>query len=510
MSVIVHRHRIKFDAFRSKGIPNLQRHQIGRALDYNNLDENGRPDVIYSWNRNIHDKDLATKTHYVKPVYEERVSSAEILRLSAKQHYTQAYKDGLEYIKAEKDYRAKERYLDSITPSRRNKTVTIGTSTSTSGLPVPDTEGRVYNYDAQTTAQTGLMFEAPANLHEVPDLPKNVSGQRVHPVIITHEKEIVVDNLTGAAQVKTGSSSVLKAPVVSNSLDYQEPMMPGSFPNMIGKDEVKIENNIPPEINIGNERAENKPEIALTTISDPNKVEELLSKTQVTSNLVRTPGKTPIGNVRKDRRFDPTKRRIKNRLEDSLLQSTLNKQELVGFSDGINIEVHDDGAARRRLSALAKDNTIPSPRPQARIGARTDELAINPAVKRKAEVSLRKEPSSKRRKIDDADEIQLIDPKVLERSRMHRIVQANVGVETIVDPVASRVKKQEKASFLRPIANLRGKERIDYAIPPTFTVADVEPTVSIRKRPTKTQQMPTRPVKKKKEPVDFKLDADSD
>ncbi|KAI8818846.1 uncharacterized protein EV422DRAFT_508000 [Fimicolochytrium jonesii] len=436
MSVIVHRHRIKFDAFRSKGIPNLQRHQIGRALDYNNLDENGRPDVIYSWNRNIHDKDLATKTHYVKPVYEERVSSAEILRLSAKQHYTQAYKDGLEYIKAEKDYRAKERYLDSITPSRRNKTVTIGTSTSTSGLPVPDTEGRVYNYDAQTTAQTGLMFEAPANLHEVPDLPKNVSGQRVHPVIITHEKEIVVDNLTGAAQVKTGSSSVLKAPVVSNSLDYQEPMMPGSFPNMIGKDEVKIENNIPPEINIGNERAENKPEIALTTISDPNKVEELLSKTQVTSNLVRTPGKTPIGNVRKDRRFDPTKRRIKNRLEDSLLQSTLNKQELVGFSDGITL----------RYTMMAQQ---------------------------------------------DGDY-----PKVLERSRMHRIVQANVGVETIVDPVASRVKKQEKASFLRPIANLRGKERIDYAIPPTFTVADVEPTVSIRKRPTKTQQMPTRPVKK--------------
>ncbi|KAI9097106.1 hypothetical protein DFS34DRAFT_622533 [Phlyctochytrium arcticum] len=203
----------------SKGIPNLQRHQIGRAVDYNRLDEYGQPDVVYSWNRNIHAKDLATKNNYVEPVHEQQISSADILRLSAKKHYTQAYKDGLEYIKAEKDYRAKERYLDSITPSKRIKTADIGTSTSMSGLPIPDTEGRVYHYDAATTAATGMMFEAPADLPEIPDMQTNRSGTKVHPVILTREKQIVVDPATGAANIHTGSSSVLKPPVVSNPLE---------------------------------------------------------------------------------------------------------------------------------------------------------------------------------------------------------------------------------------------------------------------------------------------------
>lgn len=479
----------------SRGIPNLQRHQIGRALDYTDLDENGHPNVVYSFNRNIHEKDLATKTHYVKPVHQTPVSSAEILRLSAKEHYTQAYKDGLEYIKAEKDYRAKERYLDSITPSRRSHTVTVGTSTSTSGLPVPDTEGRVFHYDAQTTAQTGMMFEAPANVPEVPDLPRNVNGKPVHPVILTREKEIVIDNNTGAAQVKVGSSSVLKAPVISNPLGYTEPQMPGAFPNMIGSDKVHIGNATAPEITIDTSRSEKKPEIALTTVRDPVQVEETILNAEVSNPFVRVSGKTPYGNVRKNR-FEPYKRKFGSRAENALKHTVINNgQEIVGRSigDTMQFELMDNVDIRKRLEAVGR---VEVSRPKATIGNKTDELTWNPSVKRKGEISLRKEPTSKRRKIDDADEIQLVDPRLIERNRSHRRIDAQLNAETAVDSVGGMVKKEVKASMLRPIAALRGQPVVDFAIPPTFSITDVEPTTSIRTRPRKSQKMETRPTKK--------------
>ncbi|TPX53320.1 hypothetical protein PhCBS80983_g06314 [Powellomyces hirtus] len=181
--------------------------------------------------------------------------------MSEGQHFTKAYKDGLEYIKAKKDYHAKERYLDSVTPSRRGNPITTGTSTSTSGLPVPDTQGNVLHYDAQTTARTGLMFEAPSDLPEVPmDVDKiNVTSKRNNPVILTKGRSIVIDPTTGTGNVSYGSSSVLKAPVVENPMTYSDPVMPGMFPSMgLGIDTVNAKYYERDMISIKAEKIEQK------------------------------------------------------------------------------------------------------------------------------------------------------------------------------------------------------------------------------------------------------------
>ncbi|KAI9103416.1 hypothetical protein DFS34DRAFT_590945 [Phlyctochytrium arcticum] len=102
-------------------IADLQTRQRGVALDYDHLDEFGKPKVVFSWNRNIHAQDFGTKGNTVAPVYQESVSSTDSLRISAAQHMTKAYKDGMEYIRAEEDHRKKQKYVDLITPGRSAK-----------------------------------------------------------------------------------------------------------------------------------------------------------------------------------------------------------------------------------------------------------------------------------------------------------------------------------------------------------------------------------------------------
>ncbi|KAI8906170.1 hypothetical protein DFJ77DRAFT_514465 [Powellomyces hirtus] len=535
----------------SKGVPNVQRHQIGQALDYNDLDEYGRPNVTYSWNRNIHDKDMATKKNYVAPVREKQVSSAEVMRMSAGEHHTKAYKDGQEYVKAERDFRAKERYLDSITPSRRNHTVSIGTSTSTSGLPIPDTKGNVFHYNAATTAATGMMFEAPHDLPEVPQSADqlNANSTRINPVILTREKAISIDNATGAGTITWGSSSVLKPPVVSNPFEYQDPVMPGAFPDM-GVVDVKREEEMTDAFYIKSEPIEIKPEIALTTINDPKEVEDIIANTEMSRDtFVAASAHSPFANLRRKpyarlkapKKEKPTVEKAVLRTVDAAQErialgpmepsrevqvETINPRGVraqavassfpqermaVGMepSREIQVETINPRVRAQTLNPVStrgvkrsNDAEEGSGRPaqKPRVGDLPEAYRLNPSVKRVALAGAPGRPTVHKKQRTDADveEITLRSVKAVTKQRRGRNINAQIDGTAVIDPRPQRTEAVA-AGFLRPIAKLRGQPHVDFAIPPNFEVNPmIEEATGLRKkrppaagatRPTKRQRV---------------------
>ncbi|KND03133.1 uncharacterized protein SPPG_08998 [Spizellomyces punctatus DAOM BR117] len=268
----------------SPPIPNLQKRQVGVALDYSKIDILGRPQVVYSWNRNVHEKDLATKTNYAAPKYEPRLSSSDVLKLSAAQRTTKAYRDGLEYVKAEEDYRKKQKYLDSITPSRRGNALTVGTQNSLSGLPIPDESGHVFSYPASVTSQTGLMFEAPPNGNEIPAQPRNVNSTPLEPVILTRETEIRRDAV-GNDHVNHGTGAAVPLDAMTMA-DAYIPPIPGSFPGLTP--EVHVES---PQIDASMETMPRSAApiphdtVLLNDRHDPSGVADVLERTPSMKNL---------------------------------------------------------------------------------------------------------------------------------------------------------------------------------------------------------------------------------
>ncbi|TPX52865.1 hypothetical protein PhCBS80983_g06430 [Powellomyces hirtus] len=500
----------------SKGVHNVQRHQIGQALDYSDLDEYGRPNVTYSWNRNIHDKDMATKKNYVAPVHETQVLSAEVMRMSAGEHHTKAYKDGQEYVKAERDFRAKERYLDSITPSRRNHTVSIGTSTSTSGLPVPDTKGNVFHYNAATTAATGLVFEAPHNLPEVPQSADqlNSNSKRINPVILTREKAISIDNATGAGTITWGSSSVLKPPVVSNPFEYQDPVMPGTFPDM-GVVDVKRDEEMTDAFYIKSEPVEVKPEIALTTINDPREVEDIIANTEMSRDtFVAASAHSPFANLRRKpyARLKAPKKE-KPTVEKAVLRTVDAAQERIALgpmepSREVQVETINPRVRAQTLDPVStrgvkrsNDAEEGSGRPtqKPRVGDLPEAYRLNPSVKQVALAGAPGRPTVHKKQRTDADieEITLRSVKAVTKQRRGRNINAQIDATAVIDP---RLQQTEAvaAGFLRPIAKLRGQPHIDFAIPPNFEVNPMieEATGLRKKRPPAAGA--TRPTKRQK------------
>ncbi|DAC81692.1 hypothetical protein PhCBS80983_g06218 [Powellomyces hirtus] len=513
----------------SKGVPNVQRHQIGQALDYSDLDEYGRPNVTYSWNRNIHDKDMATKKNYVAPVHEKQVSSAEVMRMSAGEHHTKAYKDGQEYVKAERDFRAKERYLDSITPSRRNHTVSIGTSTSTSGLPVPDTKGNVFHYNAATTAATGMMFEAPHDLPEVPQSADqlNANSTRINPVILTREKAISIDNATGAGTITWGSSSVLQPPVVSNPFEYQDPPMPGAFPDM-GVVDVKRDEEMTDAFYIKSEPVEVKPEIALTTINDPRTVEDIIANTEMSRDtFVAASAHSPFANLR-HKPFARSKapKKEKPTVENAVLRTVDAAQERIALgpmepSREVQVETINPRMIRaqavassfpqermavgmepsreiqvetinpRMIRAQAVASSFPQERmavgmePSREIQVETinPRVRLNPSVKRVALAGVPGRPTvHKKQRKDAVEEITLRSVKAVTKQRRGRNINAQIDATAVIDPRPQRTE-EVAAGLLRPIAKLRGQPHVDFIIPPNFEVNPmVEEATGLRKK----------------------------
>ncbi|TPX53457.1 hypothetical protein PhCBS80983_g06277 [Powellomyces hirtus] len=444
---------------------------------------------------------MATKKNYTAPVHEKHLLSAEVMRMSAGEHHTKAYKDGQEYVKAKQDFRAKERYLDSITPSRRHNTVAIGTSTSTSGLPVPDTKGNVFHYNAATTAATGLVFEAPHNLPEVPQSADqlNSNSTRINPVILTREKAISIDNATGAGTITWGSSSVLKPPVVSNPFEYQDPPMPGTFPDM-GVVDVKRDEEMMDSSYIKSEPIEVKPEIALTTINDPREVEDIIANTEMSRD-------TFVAALKAPKKEKPT-------VEKAVLRTVDAAQEKIAVgpmepSREVQVETINPRVRAQTLDPVSTRGVKQSndaeegsgrPAQKPRVGDLPEVYRLNPSVKRVALAGAPGRPTVHKKQRTDADveEITLRSVKAVTKQRRGRNINAQIDATAVIDPRPQRTEAVA-AGFLRPIAKLRGQPHVDFAIPPNFEVNPmIEEATGLRKkrlpaagatRPTKRQKV---------------------
>ncbi|TPX56702.1 hypothetical protein SpCBS45565_g08370 [Spizellomyces sp. 'palustris'] len=478
----------------SPPIPNLQKKQVGVALDYSKIDDLGRPKVVYSWNRNIHNKDLATRTNYIEPKYEPRLSSSDVLKISAAQQTTKAYKDGLEYVKAEEDYRKKQKYLDSITPLCQGNALTIGTQASTSGLPIPDQSGVVFNYPASVTSQTGLVFQAPPNGNEIPVQPRNVNSTPVEPVILTRETEIR-RNVFGNDRVNhsTGVAVPLDAMMMADSYI---PEIPGGFPGSTVEVQVESPQNdasvetLPPTAPIPHDT------VIMNDRRDPSGVADILERNSVNDQFVSVPARTPFhfkgkeatvlaGSKRKANAPPPIPRfnKKKQRVGDA---------EHVVVVDQINLE-----------PATPPPAPVAPPRPPDVIFA---GLAPH-GTKRRQYKQPEDKQTVKRQKIDDSipereetvEEITLMSPAEVERKVRANRRKVNVAPTAPAAPITPLTLVPLTADYggeLRPLAKLCGKHNAEYIVPPEPMQQTPYSKPTVRTRRRKGEELSLPPKKK--------------
>ncbi|KAJ3008906.1 hypothetical protein HKX48_008272 [Thoreauomyces humboldtii] len=205
-------------------VPAFQQHQVGVVTDPSHIDAFGRPKVLFGLNRITHQR---IRDGHLPP-RQEQMSSADILRLLAKERTTQAYRDGLEYVRAEKDFAKKEAYLYSITPSRVSGQPVLSTR-----LPTPDVNGVVATYPIETRVSTGLVFQRPHG-DKKPPVIHHLNG-RVDPVILVKQPQILrteglpdrVSHSTAAAY----SPTVLRPPPPPSFVIPEFiPTIPGAYP----------------------------------------------------------------------------------------------------------------------------------------------------------------------------------------------------------------------------------------------------------------------------------------
>ncbi|KNC95839.1 uncharacterized protein SPPG_08706 [Spizellomyces punctatus DAOM BR117] len=463
----------------SPPIPNLQKRQVGVALDYSKVDDLGRPQVVYSWNRLIHQKDLATKTNYVEPKYEPRLSSSDVLKLSAAQYTTKAYKDGLEYVKAEEDYHKKQKYLDSITPSRQGNALTIGTQNSLSGLPIPDETGHVYSYPASVTSQTGLMFQAPPNGNEIPAQPRNVNSVPVEPVILTRETEIRRDAV-GNDRVNHATGIAVSLPAHLMADSYIPPI-PGGFPG--STQQIHVES---PQIDASVETMPRSVPIPHDTVllndrHDPSGVADVLERNSINDQFVSVPARTPF--------------HFKGK-EATILAGSKRKANAPPPIPRLNKKKQKTGGAEHDVvepvTPPATPPPVAPPRPPDVIFAGSAPHG----TKRRQYKQPEEKQTVKRRKIDDSipeqedhvEEITLMSPAEVERNvraNRRRKVDVAPAAPTALNPPTLVPLTADLGSEIRPLAKLRGGWRdAEFVVPaqPVQQVQVTEPTVRTRRR----------------------------
>ncbi|KNC96060.1 uncharacterized protein SPPG_09539 [Spizellomyces punctatus DAOM BR117] len=465
----------------SPPIPNLQKRQVGVALDYSKIDILGRPQVVYSWNRNVHEKDLATKTNYAAPKYEPRLSSSDVLKFSAAQRTTKAYRDGLEYVKAEEDYRKKQKYLDSITPSRQGNALTIGMQNSLSGLPIPDESGHVFSYPASVTSQTGLMFEAPPNGNEIPAQPCNVNSTPLEPVILTRETEIRRDAV-GNDRVNHGTGAAVPLDAMTMS-DAYIPLIPGSFPGLTP--EVHVES---PQINASVETMPRSAApiphdtVLLNDRHDPSGVADVLERNSVNEKFIPVPARTPF--------------HFKGK-EATILAGSKRKANAPPPIPRLNKK-------KQKTEPVTPPSTpspVAPPRPPDVIFA---GVAPHGTKRRQYKQPDDKQTTVKRQRIDssipereEVEEIRLTSPEEVEkhiRAKNRRKVNfAPAPPNVAVNPPTLVPLTADLGSEVRPLTRLRGQREAEYVVPlvPTQTV-HVEPTVRSRRRKGADVTLPPR------------------
>ncbi|KAI8999149.1 hypothetical protein BC832DRAFT_541983 [Gaertneriomyces semiglobifer] len=406
---------------RTQSIANVQKHQVGYAVDYGKLDEFGKPSVVFAWNRNIHGTDLATKKNYVAPEQVSSISSKEALQISTAKHLTQAYKDGLEYVEAEKDYRAKQEYLDRITPGRSGgpakNGVSIGTNTSTSGLPVPDGNGVVAHYAPQVTAMTGLMFSAPVGGKEAMPQPTGV-GSSGGLVIATKETEVRKDPTTGLGVVNsaTGSTTPLDPMVISP----QEPPMPGLFPNFPSP--TSSTSSKEPDVSETPQQRISPDDLVIaSTVRNPQEVEDILESNIIDNRFVPTPAMTPFrfrgrqseSLAGQKRKGTPLPRMDKKQQRTDVPLDGMQPLDEIGIITSVTVP----GGTGTRVPHNAAVSTTVIPEP------------LKPGVKRPAFRQPEERQIKKRTRLNDADEdiIRLEPVEVVEQAQKRRKATRNVN-----------------------------------------------------------------------------------
>ncbi|KAI9004206.1 hypothetical protein BC832DRAFT_592897 [Gaertneriomyces semiglobifer] len=530
-------------------VANVQRKQMGFAVDYDQIDEYGQPKVVYSWNRNIHDKDNATKKATAELYQPGQLTSKEELRMSEKRHYTKAYKDALEFIRAEEDYRAQERYLDKVTPSRRNNTAS---GTSSSHLAIPDQGGNVYHYDAATTAMTGLRFEVPLGTREVIEEPSNKMGRSIDRVILTKEREVTVDPVTGLGHVNYATGVSIPADVEVQDMDIDYPM-PGTFPGSIVPREPAPSSPIEEIVDTSSPVQAYAPGRLLVNERDnPAEVQRILDQNTFYQKVSNQPARTPF-RTRKEARYVPySKKSKKDVVLDAPIGSTPHVStgmeaavvEDVGklvtvkhtaggaeissagrpFTTKVDIlmpwadartvsQQHNVGT----VSSVANDGPYTTSSIESSAGRRGSDVKLVKGTKRPAMRQLDERQVKKRARIGsapsalpkmDIQEFHAEDPKELDRrikmrtwGRQVKVVMENVAPIRApaldVDNIAI-----QRGSAVRPLAKLGklGPDQPDVALVTSAGAyrGTAEPTVSIRKKKRKdvVDERPAKRVKR--------------
>nr|DAC81681.1 TPA_asm: fiber [Powellomyces chytrid fungus MELD virus 5] len=478
-------------------IPNVQRGQIGQALNLKRLDALGRPEVAYSWNRNIHEKDMATKKNYVAPENRQATSSAAVLRMSAAQQTTKAYRDAQEFLKAEKDYRAKERFLDGITPGRR-KTVSVGTSTSTSGLPVPDQNGVVFSYPASVISQTGMYFQAPVTNNPAPETSSNLNSASSNPVILTRETEVRRSS-DGELNVNRATGVVNEPPVIVNE-GPGELSMPGTFPGAstwgVDANQIPLPPSPVTSVSSGGSSGYHNEVVMSDRIDTAEEMEDFLRETSVVSSYVPVPAHTPFHSspARQISAPPPVIQGETYHNPEATLTTATPLQGTKRPRSADDIPLPRNARKKRQIYT---EPAVPVPRPTAP----PPQIAAAPIpgiVIEGNRVMTRKRPMLrdeehrivKRRRIDaDVEEVVLRPVREVERvvrARQRRVVNANINLT----PAVLQEAQQEigmAMGNLRPIRHMRGNP-----LPADYVAGSGRPDVEyvepqLRSRPRKSQ-----------------------
>ncbi|KAI8904904.1 hypothetical protein DFJ77DRAFT_515122 [Powellomyces hirtus] len=292
-------------------IANVQVHQEGFALDFqpSHLDRFGRPRVISSFSRVTRlPNDNATRSARARIDQATRsLPSLDPLILHPPKVTTKAYRDGMEYVQAESDFRQKEQYLDSITPTRRSGLQqSVGTSNSLSGLPIPDQGGNVYHYSDTTRAQTGLGFVAPFDSStEIPIgmATKNENSRHTQPVIMMNHREIRTDQ-DGKTSANLASGVVFQPPaqVSADAFIPEIPQLfPGSYPNPsppVEMTDAVPEYDVEQAMMSESSRRGSAPKVVASTAKDSSDVEAILAHNAVYGNTVTVPARSPFAATR--------------------------------------------------------------------------------------------------------------------------------------------------------------------------------------------------------------------
>ncbi|KAI9103363.1 hypothetical protein DFS34DRAFT_671750 [Phlyctochytrium arcticum] len=502
-------------------IANLQTRQRGVALDYNHLDDFGKPKVVYSWNRNIHAEDFGTKGNTVAPVYQESVSSTDSLRISAAQHMTKAYKDGMEYIRAEEDYRKKQKYIDSITPGR-SANVTLGnnsgvnetsgmrdylngitpnfagTPSSKSGMPIPDQRGYTYNYSAETTAMTGLMFQAPSGGTEASNEPSNGSSRSGDRIIVTKETEIRQDPETGLSSLYYGSGSTTPLdPAVKLETDIP---IPGLFPTSQRDDDVIERDNVQEEIRVPFSHLPTPPPfVVANSRDDPGKVADILEANSFNTSQSSMPAKTPFRAVRDrgirrapiiNKRQPPARsdKRVAV-LEQPLLSDPVIPTDPQFYPSEPGVQRTDLHGRSSRFQPYSK--SVISQRPKVDI---PPQLPPYVNLRRGRDLEDDEDESARplrRQRIDEG--IQYLQPgrslrnveRDISQRRAQRVTRDINYDPSLLPPPQVELTNADFATSsgleLRPLAALRGRRVADYVLPTSTPIFGDEPTVNLRR-----------------------------